>query len=89
MGRRIIKKDNGLYALWTTVCDDFLLDDVTQEEVVEYMSEQAKEDMIVNIRRQFKHNITIHTDYEERLKRRNELHAEGPDKIGFFGEDED
>jgi len=88
MGRRIIKKDNGLYAVWTTVCDNFLMDDVTQEELIETLSEWAKENEVERLKMQFKNNLYIHTDYDERCERRDELHGERPDRNGFFEEDE-
>jgi hypothetical protein len=84
MGRRIIKKKNGLWAVWTTVCDNFIMDDVTQEEMIEKLSEEAKRDTRKRIEDQIKNNQCIHTDYEERCERRDELHSEAPDKKGFF-----
>lgn len=86
MGRRIIKKKNGLFAVWTTVCDDFLMDDVTKEEMIEKLSEWAKEDEVERLKHQLENNICIHTDYEERCELRDELHSEAPDKKGFFEE---
>lgn len=88
MGRRIIKKKNGLFAVWTTVCDDFLLDDVTQEEMIETLSEWAKKDERKRLETQIKNNMCIHEDYEERCELRDEIHRVSPGKKGMFGDDE-
>ncbi len=79
MGRRIIKKDNGLFAVWTTICDDFLMDDATKKEVIEYLSEDAKQRAIEDLERQFEHNLHMHMDYEERCDRRDEIHGKKDD----------
>ena len=76
MGQRIIKKDNGLYAVWTTICDSFLMDDVTKEEVIEQLSEWAKEDAKERLKMQFEHNLHISTDYEGYCETRDRLHSE-------------
>lgn len=36
MGHQIIKQPNGKFALWSTVTDDFLLEDVTPSEIADY-----------------------------------------------------
>lgn len=84
MGRLIIKKENGLFAVWTTVCDDFLMDDVTQEEMIETLSEWAKEEERERLEIRIKNNMCIHTDYEEYCELRDEIHRPPPDKKGFF-----
>lgn len=86
MGRRIIKKKNGLFAVWTTVCDNFLLDDVTQEELIETLSEWAKEDERKRLEDQINNNRFIYNNYEERCELRDELHAEIPDTKDIFEE---
>lgn len=88
MGRRIIKKKNGLFAVWTTICDNFLMDDVTQEEMIETLSEWAKEEERENLERQFKHDLYIYTDYEERCLLRDELHSERPETKDIFEEED-
>ncbi len=76
MGKRIIKKENGLFAVWETVCDNFLMDDVTQEVMIETLSEWAKEEVKENLEMQFRHKLYIYTDYKERCKLRDEIHKE-------------
>jgi len=49
MGRQIILKDNGKYAIFSTVVDDFLLDEATEEEVIEFFIEDAKDTVIHRI----------------------------------------
>ena len=43
MGRRIIKKDDGKYALFSSIVDDFLCDDCTEKELHDYMLELSIE----------------------------------------------
>lgn len=50
MGRQIIKKKNGLYAVWSTIVDDFIMDDMTDEQVVSIFVEEAKEQMTINVK---------------------------------------
>lgn len=70
----IIKKDNGKYAVWSTICDNFLMDDVTKDELIKQLSEWAKEESVTNLQRQFDNNLYIYTDYEDRCKTRDEIH---------------
>lgn len=34
MSRQIVKKPNGKYAIWSSIVDDFVYDDVTKEEYI-------------------------------------------------------
>jgi len=43
MGRRIIKKDDGTFALWSTVVDSFILDGVSKDEIVNFLAQEARE----------------------------------------------
>ncbi len=44
MSKKLYKKKNGKYALWTTVCDDFLIDDATEKELHDYILKEMIED---------------------------------------------
>jgi hypothetical protein len=35
MGRRVVKQPNGLYAIFSSICDDFVLLDANREEILE------------------------------------------------------
>jgi len=35
MGRQIVKQPNGLYAVWSSVVDDFVLIDATPDEIID------------------------------------------------------
>ena len=35
MGHQIIKQPNGLFAVWSTIVDDFVMVDATPEEIIE------------------------------------------------------
>lgn len=39
MPQRIVKQPNGLYAIWSTVVDDFVLIDATRKEIVDHFWE--------------------------------------------------
>ncbi len=50
MGRQVVKQPNGKFAIFTSICDDFVLMDATQEELLEEVgkeaAERAKEDYL-------------------------------------------
>lgn len=41
MGRQVIRQPNGLYALWTTISDGFLVWNATAEEMRDYVVNEA------------------------------------------------
>lgn len=41
MARQIIKQPDGLYAIWSTVVDDFIFVNGTREDIVEFYVEEA------------------------------------------------
>jgi hypothetical protein len=43
MGWQIVKQPNDLWAIWTTIADGFILEDATEEELVEYWAEADAE----------------------------------------------
>ena len=46
MSRILVKREDGLYAIWSTVVDDFIVDEATKEEVFEVYKEWALEEAI-------------------------------------------
>ena len=44
MGRQIAKQPNGLYAVWSSVVDDFIVEDATEEEIRNWWIKDAIED---------------------------------------------
>lgn len=44
MARQIIQQPNGTYALWFTVTDSFIVRDLTEQEMVDFIVEEAKEE---------------------------------------------
>ncbi len=79
MSKQIIKKDNGLYAIWSTIIDDFIVDDCTMEDIIEINGEEAKEFAIkdtIKIFEQLKNNQNPYYQskltYEEALEQRAE-----------------
>jgi hypothetical protein len=43
MGWQIVKQPNDLWAIWTTIADGFILEDATEEELVDFWGESQKE----------------------------------------------
>lgn len=41
MGHQIIKQPDGLYAVWSTIIDDFILRDANTETLIEFMTREA------------------------------------------------
>jgi len=48
MGWQIILKDNNKFAVWSTGVDDFILDDATKDEVIDFFAEAAYESSIAS-----------------------------------------
>jgi hypothetical protein len=44
MGRQIAKQPNGLYAVWSSIADDFIVEDATEEEIRNWWIKDAIED---------------------------------------------
>lgn len=42
MARQIIKQPSGLYAVWSTNCDDFLMTDATPEEIIDQWTNECR-----------------------------------------------
>jgi len=43
MGRQIILKNNGKFAVWSSIVDDFIFDDITKEEYIEFRKKEECE----------------------------------------------
>lgn len=43
MAKRLVQQPNGLYAVFSTVVDEFVVEDATMEEVIEFGAEYAAE----------------------------------------------
>jgi hydroxypyruvate isomerase len=50
MAMQIIKRPDGLYAIWSTVVDAIVVDEATAEEVEEEIGEQAKEQAVRGVK---------------------------------------
>jgi hypothetical protein len=45
MGRRIVKQPNGLYAVYSTVIDGFIITNSTKEELIEDFVQEKREEI--------------------------------------------
>ena len=49
MGQQIIKQPNGRYAIWSSIVDDFLADNLTQNDVISFIVELEVERITTRI----------------------------------------
>jgi len=81
MGRHIIKQPNGLYAIWSTIVDNFIMTDATPEEYVDFRIEEETQRIKKDLKEIFekieKGERYHHTVYqwEEALKVLEEIHG--------------
>ncbi|EFM10157.1 hypothetical protein PaecuDRAFT_3116 [Paenibacillus curdlanolyticus YK9] len=52
MARRIDKLPGGKYAVWSTIVDGYILEDVTPEEIIDYYSGEERERIVESVNRQ-------------------------------------
>jgi len=77
MGQQIIKKDDGKYAIWSTIVDDFLVDYATKEEIIEYLREKTLREFDRDIEQRFEMASTHQRrTYNELMDLRNEVHED-------------
>ncbi len=43
MGRKVIQQPNGKYAIFSTIVDDFILVNATQQEIIDHDVEESRE----------------------------------------------
>lgn len=74
---QIIKQPNGLWALWSSIVDNFVLTDATEQDLIDYFVEREKEqwtaiikDKISKLNRGVKAYWQFTMTYEEAMKRR-------------------
>ena len=81
MGHQIIKQPNGLFAVWSTIVDNFILTDATPEELIEDEMKSRREDVEEQIQkivktlnecRRYRHFMT----WDEAINWRDVIHGE-------------
>lgn len=84
MGKQIVKQPNGLYAVWSSVVDDFVLLDATPDDIVNESVNEYRQQMATNVLRVIQELDAGHKPYcqfqktwQECLDDIKELH--GPD----------
>lgn len=45
MGRQIVQQPNGKWAVWTTICDDWLIEDATEAELWAFYEEDIEREV--------------------------------------------
>ena len=83
MSRMIIKKDNGLYAIWSSIVDDFIYEDITKEEYIKIRINEERERVTRDLIELFNQidagenpYYQFGMTYDEALKRKKEIHCE-------------
>ena len=51
MGKQIIEQPNGKYALWSSICDNFILLDATELDIIEELVAESRDDIERNVKR--------------------------------------
>lgn len=71
MARQIVIQPNGKFAIWSTVIDDFIAIDLTEEQYIEFRAKEAYEDKKREMQDIFKeiakNNLRYTKDYAECL----------------------
>lgn len=49
MGRQIIKQPNGLYAVFSSIVDDFIIVDATSQDIIAEYTKEAEEEITKNV----------------------------------------
>lgn len=49
MGQQIVKQPNGLFAVWSSIVDNFVITDATPEEIIEEWSEREARRIRVDV----------------------------------------
>lgn len=90
MGRQIIKQPQGdLYAVWSSICDDFIYVNLTPQDIIDAFvceaTEQIEKDVMTKITDLHEGKGTQFTKtWEKALKRRNEIHGNADDFATTF-----
>ncbi len=58
MGRRIDFQNNGNFAIWSTIVDDYLSIDMTREEVYDFFAEESIEDSKRSVEKMFERSFS-------------------------------
>lgn len=69
MGRRVINQGDGLFAIWSTVVDDFLAEDLTEDEVKKLLLKWRKKEIKKEIDEIFEFK-RYSNDYNKLLEQR-------------------
>lgn len=81
MGRSIVEQPDGKYALFSTIVDDFIVCDLTEEELIEFCAQEAydreKESLVTAfaLRKEQKNAPGFWCSWEEANKQINEIHG--------------
>lgn len=85
MGRAVYKQPDGRLAVWSTIVDDFILIDATEEEYVAWREQEALED----VRKQIREDLAMIAErgstsrtgstLADRVALRNEKYGADPD----------
>jgi hypothetical protein len=92
MGRQIIKQPNGLFAVWSSNVDDFIVLDQTEDELVKLYVDRAAADIERDVREEIatlkqggKPHAQFTKTWDEAVRWRRIQHGKKPPKIKDTG----
>jgi hypothetical protein len=68
MGRQIVKQPDGLYACWSTIVDDFIANNMTENEYIEFRANEVYENKKMEMTEIFENpmkNKSAFMDFDE------------------------
>ena len=81
MSHVVAKQPNGLFALWSTIVDDFIMVDATREEIITFEIEKDKANLERERNEWFDNSIKRkYLSYPDMVETRKRVH-EGGDEV--------
>jgi len=92
MGRQIVRQPNGLYAVWSSNVDDFIMVDATEREIgddwVLQMAEELRKDIrarIDQLEKGGKPYFQFTRSFDECVDTIRQLHGDGAESLALLG----
>lgn len=78
MARRIVRQPDGLLSVWSTIVDNFIITDATEEQLLEELLEEAVQKERERIKRDIEN---ARTDYDYHLRLMKEVHEAEEEEV--------
>lgn len=81
MSHVVAKQPNGLFALWSTIVDDFIMVDATREEIIKFEIEKDKANLEKERNEWFENSIRRkYKSYQDMVETRTRVHEGGDEE---------